>query len=246
MALSPQGVIMLRYVERGLSLFNEMEEMMQGADPLRGLLRLGAVDTVAMTCLPNVVRALEAAYPQLKIELTISNNYGLVDALEQNKLDLAFALEPHLQRNQWSELLGQVDIAWLSSSDKFADKEFLCPKDLVHEHILTRTPPSRLNNIITNWFASEKVPAPTFNLCSNIAVIARFVISGLAISVLPVCVVQRELEAGLVIRHRQRPELKPLSLYAVGSVASRSPSSDAILKTMRKTLNQAGIFRPAP
>jgi DNA-binding transcriptional LysR family regulator len=241
-ALSPEGVIMRRYAERGLGLFDEMEEMLRSADPLAGLLRLGAVDTVAMTCLPEVVRALEAAYPQLKIELTISSNHGLLELLDQNKLDIVFVLEPHLRRNLWSELLGQVDIAWLGSADKQIGKDILHPKDLVREHILIRTPPSRLNEIVSNWFSSEKVPAPQFNLCTNIAVIARFVISGLAISVLPVCVVQRELDAGLVVRYRQHPELKPLSLYAAGQIASRSASTDAIVGTMRQVLDQAGIF----
>lgn len=240
--LSAEGTIMLRYVERGLELFDEMDDILRNADPLQGFLRLGAVDTVAMTCLPEIVRALEAAYPEMKIELTITNNHALTELLNQNQLDIVFLLEPHLRGNLWSELLGEVDIAWLGSAEKPIGKKILRPMDLAGEHILTLTPPSRLNEIITNWFAVDKAPAPTLDLCNNIAVISRFVISGLAVSVLPVCVVQRELDAGLVVRYRQRPEFKPLSLYAAGQSALRSQTMNAILSVMRRVVEHSGIF----
>jgi DNA-binding transcriptional LysR family regulator len=240
--LSAAGTIMLRYVERGLDLFDEMEDILRRADPLHGLLRLGAVDTVAMTCLPEIVQALEVVYPQMKIELTITNNHALTELLNQNRLDIVFLLEPHLHASLWSEQLGVVDIAWLSSAQKPLGKKILRPENLADQNILTLTPPSHLNDIITNWLSADKTPAQSLKLCNNIAVIARFVISGLAVSVLPVCVVQRELDAGLIVRYRQRPELKPLKLYAAGQSALRSPAVSAILDTMREVLEHSGIF----
>src|SRR6476661_6868112 len=65
MRLTAEGEILLRYSEQGLSLFDEMEERLRTGDPLQGTLRLGASDTVAMTCLPEMIGALEARYPKL-------------------------------------------------------------------------------------------------------------------------------------------------------------------------------------
>jgi DNA-binding transcriptional LysR family regulator len=85
MRLSAEGSILARYAERGLELFDEMEVRLRSGDPLHGSLRLGASDIFAMTCLSDIVSTLEAAYPLLQIELTVTNSTELGELLTRKK-----------------------------------------------------------------------------------------------------------------------------------------------------------------
>src|SRR5258706_16109957 len=61
--LSDEGTLVRRYVEQGIGLLDQMDDMLLTEQPFNGLLRLGAIDALAMTCLPEVVGMLEASYP---------------------------------------------------------------------------------------------------------------------------------------------------------------------------------------
>jgi DNA-binding transcriptional LysR family regulator len=245
MRLSAEGTILLRYAERGLDLFDEMEDRLRTGDVLQGSLRLGVSDTFAMTCLPELVGTLETEYPRLRIELTVTNSTVLSDLLMRKKLDLAFLTEPRQHRSLAVESLGSTDVAWVSSAAKPIGPAILRPRDVVGIPILSVTPPSPLNELLVDWCTSDGSPPPSFSTCNNIAVIARLVLAGVAASVLPVCVVQRELESGELIRYQQNPPLAPRVMCAAYPMTSRGPGMDAVLGIARAAFSHTGLFDPA-
>lgn len=243
MQLSAEGSIMLRYAERGLDLFDEMEDRLRTGDPLQGLLRLGVSDTFAMTCLAEIVGTLEVTYPKLQIELTVTHSNELGDLLNRKKLDLAFLTEPRLHRNITVEPLGRSDVAWLSSPKKrIGNGGPVRPRDVAGLSILSVPPPSPLYGVITEWCTADGSPPLSLSTCNNIAVIARLVIAGVAVSVLPVCVVHRELASGALIRYRGQPELSPRSICAAYPSASRGPGIDELLRITRQAVAETGLF----
>jgi DNA-binding transcriptional LysR family regulator len=245
MRLSTEGTILLRYAERGLDLFDEMEDRLRTGDVLQGSLRLGVSDTFAMTCLPEIVGTLEAEYPRLRIELTVTNSTVLSELLVRKKLDLAFLTEPHQHRSITVEPMGRTDVAWVSSAAKPIGPPVLRPRDVVDIPILSVTPPSPLNELMVDWCTSDGSPPPSFSTCNNIAVIARLVLSGVAASVLPVCVVQRELDSGVLIRYQQHPPLAPRVMCAAYPATSRGPGIDALLHIARQAFAHTCLFDPA-
>ncbi len=242
MRLSAQGSILAQYAERSLALFDEMEVRLRSGDPMQGTLRLGASDTFAMTCLPGVVNALEAAYPQLRIELTVTHSTALGELLTHKKLDLALLTETRLNSSIAIEPIGRTDVAWISGPGRHLKRGPLRPGDLAGVTILTVPPPSPLHDVITEWFGTDGAPIPVFSTCNNLAVISQLVASGVAMSVLPVCLVQRKLASGELIRYRAYPEFAPRMLCAAYPGAVRGTGIDALLNITRQSMTQSGIF----
>jgi hypothetical protein len=60
-----------------------------------------------------------------------------------------------------------------------------------------------------------------------------------AVSVLPACVVDVELEAGSIVRHRATPALAPLTLCAAYQAAVRGRTSDVILRVARDAVGRS-------
>ena len=242
MRLSAEGSILMRYAERSFDLFAEMEDRLRTGDPMQGTLRLGASDTFAMTCLPEIVRTLETTYPRLQIELSVTNSTALGEMLIRKKLDLAFMTDPRLPSDISLEALGRTDVAWLSHPGKPIGRGALRPRDLLGTSILVVPQPSPLYTIITDWFTADGTPAPPLSTCNNIAVIARLISAGVAMSILPVCMVHRELASGELLRYRQHPAIEPRTIWAAYPGASRGPGIDALLRIARQVVDATGLF----
>lgn len=240
--LSAEGALVRRYVEHGIGLLDQMDGMLHLEQPFDGLLRLGSIDALAMTCLPEVVGMLEASYPDLRVNLTIATSTDLVDLLDQKNLDIAFLGEPARKESCWFELIGSLETAWVGGVGKFDQKATIAPEDLYRERVLTLQSPSRLHQIIDDWFANEKAPSPTLSVCNDISLITRFVAKGLAVSVLPVCVVRQELESGLIESYVPTLPLPALPLYVAGQPPARDARVVEAVRKMSDVIAAAGIL----
>ncbi len=241
--LSGAGLIALQYVDRGLGLFEEMEERLRTGDPLHGSLRIGTSNVFAMTCLAEIIARIEKTYPKTKIELTAANSVQLTEMLAARRLDVAFLAMPDERTHLVVEALGESDIAWVSASARPLESRTVRPRDLLSRNILTASPPSLLSGVITDWFAAEKLPAPPLSVCNNVAIIAKLVTTGVAISALPVCVLHDEIESGLVIRYSQRVPFKPLRLSAAYQTSAKGAGMDAVLRIARSVVETSGVYR---
>jgi DNA-binding transcriptional LysR family regulator len=244
--LTEQGARVLRFVEQGIGLLDHMDEMIGAEEPFEGVLRLGAIDTLAMTCLLQVVGMLETLYPRLRVELTVTSSSKLAQLLDQKKLDIAFLGQPPADENCWFELVGSLPTAWIGERSKFAPGQIATAQGICRERILALPPPSRLRQIIEGWFANEKLPVPALSLCNDLSVITRFVVKGWAISVLPVCLVRQEVQEGLVSICTPTVPLAALPLYVAGQPATRSAKVTQVVGQLSDLISASGIFSGTP
>lgn len=235
--LTADGSVMLTYVEQGLDTLDAMRERLRTRDPLRGVLRLGTSDMFAMTYLPRIVEELETRYPQLRIELRVANSVLLAEGLNANQLDLAFLVDPDVLGHVSVEPLIRQEVAWMSSPARRLDAPLLRARDLVGVSILTSPPQSPLNNLIVRWFAAERLPTPTLSTCNNIAVTARLVARGVAMSALPTAAVRAELRSGQLIRYAQRTPFKPMTLCAAYQASARGAGIDTVVRIARTVID---------
>lgn len=88
-ALTPRGEQLLDHARRVVDATGALLRAAGTAPPLSGRVRLGAVEVVAHSWLPDLVRALHASHPQLELELTVGRSRELEDLLRRRQLDLA-------------------------------------------------------------------------------------------------------------------------------------------------------------
>jgi DNA-binding transcriptional LysR family regulator len=113
-ALTEAGEIVLRYAKRILVLNDELLDTVRGA-ALRGSVRLGFSQDFADDILPTVLARFSALYPLVTVELRIDGNAALVDAIENDQLDLALAIGHEEKKS--AEVVGSLDLVWIAGAD---------------------------------------------------------------------------------------------------------------------------------
>jgi DNA-binding transcriptional LysR family regulator len=159
------------------------------------------------------VRQLERRYPGLQIDITVANSFALHDLLATGKLDISLLTHPGTSRLIRVEPIALAQVGWLGSEERLSAGTF-SPSRLTGQSLLSVPPPSPLHEMLVEWCLKENAPPPILNTCSSLAIIAGLVRAGIAISLLPVCVLADEIDRGSVICYSQRRPLEPLRICA--------------------------------
>ena len=96
MTLTPNGHRLLEYAQRMLCLAEEARQAMN-PDPPTGRLRIGAMESTAAARLPALLSAYHSRWPQVDLEISIGTSGSLVEDVESNRVDCAFAADAGLQ-----------------------------------------------------------------------------------------------------------------------------------------------------
>lgn len=88
-ALTDNGEAMLGFARTILAAQDQAESYFTGS-AMRGRLRFGSADDLALTQLPGILRDFRQLYPQINLELTVSQSPALVRRLAAGALDLIF------------------------------------------------------------------------------------------------------------------------------------------------------------
>ena len=88
-SLTDNGEVMAGFARTILAAHETASRYFSGS-AMRGRLRFGAGDDLAITQLPRILRHFRQVYPQINLELTVSQTGPLVRRLRSGQLDLIF------------------------------------------------------------------------------------------------------------------------------------------------------------
>lgn len=93
LALTEPGRILLGHAERLLAMAELAEEEVR-TGVMRGVLKLGSLESTAAARLPPLLSAFHLQNPMMSIELQPGMTDGLLRMLDRNEIDAAFVAEP--------------------------------------------------------------------------------------------------------------------------------------------------------
>lgn len=207
--LTDEGALVAQYASRSLILVDEMFNHVRTRDPLTSTLRLGTSDMIAITCLPKIIRTLETTHPLLKVEIRVTNSIDLARLVNEKQLDIALLSNPRVNDEIKVEQLALAQLSWMGAASRHLPKRNLKPRDLENVKVLTVPEPNLLCTTVRTWCAAHNVPMFNVSTCNSVAVIAKLVASGVAVSVLPTCVLHREITTGQVHTYQSSIEFEP-------------------------------------
>jgi DNA-binding transcriptional LysR family regulator len=243
--LTRLGTDLLGQAERILALARELEAHGPGELPFHGLLRIGASDLFAMTCLSEFLMTLEARHPQLKIEVAVRYSQRLAHQLDERELDLAFLTDPEVTGDVVVVPLGSVELAWVASPRMALPDRRLRPADLADVPILTNPLPSNLYTSIYTWFAADDAVPRRVSTCDSLPIMAQLVGGGFAISLLPVRMLDQELASGRIRRLEVAGRIASHTLCLAWRTAELGGGIESILATVREVLDRTSVFKPS-
>src|SRR3978361_2344775 len=93
---TPSGRQMMVYAEKLIGLRSEMLAVVGARSAMRGVLRLGVAETIVHTWLPQLVKSVNHAYPNLSLEIEVDITSNLTPRLFGMEIQLALMLGPSL------------------------------------------------------------------------------------------------------------------------------------------------------
>ncbi|WP_454871966.1 LysR family transcriptional regulator [Paraburkholderia xenovorans] len=135
LAMTPDGEAMLAHASVILQALARAESQFR-APRLKGRVRLGSSDDVALGPLPTVLAAFRNAHPDVELEITIGMTGKLYELLDAGAIDLLVGKRRLGDRRGVPLFTGRLE--WLARAGTLVDLSQLLPLILVAEPSVTR------------------------------------------------------------------------------------------------------------
>ncbi|MBV7429369.1 MULTISPECIES: LysR family transcriptional regulator [unclassified Acidovorax] len=243
--LTPAGRDLLQHAQRMLQLGAEMEMAgTQDIPPLDGVLRMGADESSATAGMSELLQALRARYPSLRVDLTIDRSKVLNEKLNRRELDIALQTTPALRPHVIDSFLGEVQVAWIASIEMERPDTPFTPRDAENVPLIITPQPSILHHVARNWLAQSGTDLHRLNTCNSLAMIMKTVLEGHAMAAMPIPLVAEPLRQGRLKLVDAVPPLPSISYY-VSFLAERRPAGvETIVEMARSVLKEVSFFTP--
>ena len=99
-SLTEAGKRVYEYSDRIFELYTEMENAVREmTGDVSGVLMIGASTTIAEYMLPALLGDFKKKYPDVNVQLKVSNSDGIVHMVENNVVDLGVVESPVMNKN---------------------------------------------------------------------------------------------------------------------------------------------------
>jgi DNA-binding transcriptional LysR family regulator len=237
--LTQDGSKALPFAEQMLKLNQAMIASVGDRSKVAGLLRLGAIESIVHTWLPDLLKRIHSEYPNLVIELTSDTSANLSAQLLNGHIDVSFQTTSVTGADVTNVPLGSLPMRWMASPVFNLSGQALTEAELAAYPVISFARHSPPHEYLSGLFAASGDIQVQINCLSSVAAIIRLVVDGFGIAVLPPAFVMRELEAGQLQLLQATHRVPALPLVAA---FRRTPDSLLAESITRLALNEVLEF----
>lgn len=196
--LTSAGVTAVAHARSILAETQELVSSVRDAgSPLTGSFRLGAIPTIAPFILPEALKHLRKAYPDLKLYLREDKTADLLESLSTRKLDAAIIALP------WNtpgiDTLAIAEDAFMLACPKghrLETKPKLTPQDMVGENVLLLEEGHCMRGHALSVCSLPGVARDQNLAATSLQTMVQMVAGGLGISLIPKIAAEAGIAAG--------------------------------------------------
>lgn len=245
------GSKLFRRDGRGMSLTAAGRKLVRDCDPLlrdmqvallgsggfaeaSGVVRIGAGEIAAASCLPAFVAELKAEMPNVGLEIEIDLTANLIQQLLTGRTDMAFAAGPIAHPALKTSPIGKVDLLWLASpavAAAFGAGDGTAPVWSLASH-------SPIHGRMRDAIQASRIAQKSLNLCNNARMMIDIAKADGGIGIFPEPMVRAEIASGTLAELGGMPELAPVEFHVAKRVSDTEPVLDRIYE-------RAGMLRIA-
>ena len=235
LALTDAGRTLLGYAERLLQMADLAEQEVR-TGVVRGVLRLGSLESAAGARLPPILSAFHAQYPDVVIELQTGTTRTLLRLLEGYGVEAAFVSEPFEQSSLSSLPVFEEELVLITAKGTPALR---CAADLGGQTVVVFPHGCSYRRRLVEWLAeSGASPGRVLDLGSYHAIVAC-VAAGTGAAIVPAEVLDQAVLGSSVERHPLPPRLSVNRTHLVWS-----GEASAALKALMDLLPKAAVSNP--
>jgi DNA-binding transcriptional LysR family regulator len=224
LVLTLAGQRLVAYAQDVLRATDAMRAELASLDgPLQGVVGVGAIHSVGVYLLPQLIAAFQVAHPSVRIALKIGNTEQITDELLRGSLDLACldaVISPSSSRHfRRDDFMNEDGALIVPPGHPWAGRDDVAAEELHGPTVLMRERGSRSRAALEAELARHDVDLARLRIgleLGSTEAIKQAVASGLGIGFVPACAVQREIAWGALGRAAMRtgPFGRQLWLYS--------------------------------
>ncbi|KAK0366462.1 hypothetical protein LTR94_003034 [Friedmanniomyces endolithicus] len=208
------GTALFRREGRTMALTPAGRDDISGAT---GIIRIGAGEIAAASCLPGFVAQLGRDLPHVSLEVDIALTADLIQQLASGHADLAFAAGRIAHPMLRTAPIGNVDLLWLASPATVATMADIRPP------IWSLTNLSPLYRIMKDAIAASDLADCPLNLCNNVRTMIDIVLEGGGIGIFPRPMARQQLAEGRLVPVPGAPLMPPVDFHVAVRAAEADP-----------------------
>ena len=194
--LTQAGEELYLYCEKIFSVIDEAVETMEALrSPETGRLSVGADTTVGTYVIPGLLGKFRQSFPDVEITLDVLNRAALVDALVENRVDMAVMGTVPAEVPVIIEPFAPNELVLIASpSHRLVGRKQIPFAELAHEYFLLREAGSGTRAALEGLFQEAGLPLQVSMHMGNNSAIKQGVIAGLGIALISRVALSLELE----------------------------------------------------
>ena len=230
------GTTLFRRDGRTMSLTAAGRKLVRDCDPLlrdmqlallgsggygeaSGVVRIGAGEIAAASCLPAFVAALKADMPNVGLEIEIDLTANLIQQLLTGRTDIAFAAGPIAHPALKTQPIGEVALMWLACpavAAAFAAGAAQLPVWSLASH-------SPIHGRMRDAIQASRIAPESLNLCNNARTMIDIAKAGGGVGIFPEPMARAEVAAGALVELSDMPALAPVAFHVAMRVSDSEP-----------------------
>lgn len=237
--LTYHGTELMPYAERMIEMQARMTAAMGQSEAFSGMLRIGVIETVAHTWLPDLLSRFAERYPNATLELDSDITPRLRDNLLRGVLDCAILSEEITPGFIDNHRMANFAMRWVASpalAGKLPARRPLSFTDLAEQPIISFHRESGVyRNIAQGASGCANLRVSYFSSLGAMVDLTR---SGFGTALLPVAVIQDDLLQGRLVLLDVDPLPIPLPLVASVRLEPVSPLAEALVRMAQAACDQ--------
>ena len=185
--LTPAGRVFYASAKQILEQYKKMDDAVSAlTHKVKGPLPIGASMTIATYLLPQVFYTFFRKYPEVQIDLSVSNTEGIINDLREGTIDIGI-VEGNIKNTPvFIEEIAEDEIVLIASDDnQLAKKDLLSPRDLLSQPFILPEAGSGIREFIDDYFHTAKIDTKDIKIAMTIGnpeLSVQLVQSGIGIS----------------------------------------------------------------
>ena len=243
---TPAGRIFYEHAKQILKQYNKLKnDIYFAVQKINGQLYIGASNTAAIYLLPQVFYNFSKVYPEVQIELSVSNTERIMHDLHEGKIDIGIVEGEIKDPKVFLEDIAEDEIVIIASEDNpLTKKKSLKPHDLTSQPFIMPEVGSGMREFIDDFFQATNINTKDINILmtlGNPELIVQMVQSGIGISFVSKWSVFKAIKDGSIkLLHISEKKLRR-KFYLV---SLEGEPSTLVIKTFREFIKGYRFFMP--
>ena len=237
-SLTEAGKRVYEYAEDIFDLYAKMENAVRDiTGEISGVLIIGASTTIAEYMLPSLLGDFKKKYPDITVQLRVSNSDGIVTMVENNDIDLGVVESPVLNKNLVVEECRKDRlVAIVPPQHALSGNEKVTIKELLEHDYIAREEGSGTREVIHEHLADAGYKSADLHVAMELGspeAIKGAVEAGMGVSIASEVSIHKELQLGTLVALELSPSLKRPFSFVHQKQKFRQRAMDELLEFAR-------------